>query len=68
MPSNLTTVEVVELRTTEAYSGLDRANVKYNTYERSREENLTVREKTRPKMIYALRKNESNVMVKMHLQ
>jgi hypothetical protein len=46
--SLLTTVDVIEFQTTEAYSNLDLTNVKYSTYKQSREENLRARERIRP--------------------
>jgi hypothetical protein len=46
--SMLTSVDVIEFRTTEAYSNLGLTNVKYSTYKQSRGEKLKVIERIRP--------------------
>jgi hypothetical protein len=49
MRSRLTaSVNVIKLRTTEAYSNLNLTDVKYSTSEQSGEENLQVMERIRP--------------------
>jgi hypothetical protein len=45
----LASADVTEFQTTEAYSNLDLSKVKYSTYKQSREENLKVMERIRPK-------------------
>jgi hypothetical protein len=49
--SVLASEDLIEFQTTQTYPNLDITSVKYNTYKKSREENVKVMERIRPNIL-----------------